>query len=93
MFVAIFSIYRIWVESTLNMIQGYLYTLFGDNGYQKNWVHWWFLSKLASQTVTSLFLRQVRTWSRQYLASKTEEIPAMERLMAWLPGNIPLQVR
>lgn len=35
--------------------------------------------------------RQIGRWSKQYVASKTEEIPAMDRLMAWLPDNIPEQ--
>ncbi len=35
------------------------------------------------------FSRQVSRWSRQYLASATREIPAMDRLIAWLPENIP----
>ncbi len=33
--------------------------------------------------------RQVTRWSRQYEASKTEDIPAMDKLIAWLPDNIP----
>ena len=33
--------------------------------------------------------RQVARWSKQYEASKTEEIAAMDRLVAWLPDNIP----
>lgn len=33
--------------------------------------------------------RQVARWSKQYLASKTDELPAMDKLMAWLPENIP----
>ncbi|HEY8351053.1 MAG TPA: phosphotransferase family protein [Sphingomonadales bacterium] len=33
--------------------------------------------------------RQVARWSEQYRASKTEEIPAMDRLMEWLPAHIP----
>ena len=35
--------------------------------------------------------RQISRWSKQYLASKTEEIEAMDRLIAWLPENIPEQ--
>jgi aminoglycoside phosphotransferase (APT) family kinase protein len=35
--------------------------------------------------------RQVGRWSKQYVASKTDEIEAMEKLMAWLPENIPEQ--
>ncbi|MBM3489533.1 MAG: phosphotransferase family protein [Alphaproteobacteria bacterium] len=35
------------------------------------------------------YARQIGRWSKQYLASKTEEIEAMDRLMAWLPANIP----
>lgn len=33
--------------------------------------------------------RQVALWSRQYEASKTGDVPAMEQLMQWLPQNIP----
>jgi len=33
--------------------------------------------------------RQVALWSRQYEASKTEDVPAMEQLIQWLPQNIP----
>ncbi len=37
--------------------------------------------------------RQIGRWSKQYLASKTEQIDAMDKLMAWLPDNIPDQRR
>jgi aminoglycoside phosphotransferase (APT) family kinase protein len=33
--------------------------------------------------------RQVERWSKQYRASETEKIDAMERLIEWLPRNIP----
>ncbi|TNE99824.1 MAG: phosphotransferase family protein [Gammaproteobacteria bacterium] len=33
--------------------------------------------------------RQVARWSKQYLASKTDDLPAMDKLMAWLPENLP----
>ncbi|MGH6664201.1 MAG: phosphotransferase family protein, partial [Pseudolabrys sp.] len=33
--------------------------------------------------------RQVDRWSKQYRASETEKIEAMERLIAWLPAHIP----
>lgn len=35
------------------------------------------------------FERQIRRWSKQYVAAKTEELPAMDHLMAWLPENVP----
>ena len=35
------------------------------------------------------FERQIGRWSRQYLASETETIDAMDRLMQWLPANMP----
>jgi len=35
------------------------------------------------------FARQIARWSKQYRASETEPIEAMERLLAWLPANIP----
>src|SRR5262249_22022439 len=33
--------------------------------------------------------RQVERWSKQYRASETEKIDAMEQLIDWLPKNIP----
>ncbi len=33
--------------------------------------------------------RQVGKWTKQYLASKTDPIQSMDRLMEWLPLNIP----
>jgi len=35
------------------------------------------------------FARQIARWSKQYKASETEHIPAMEKLIEWLPANIP----
>jgi len=35
------------------------------------------------------FARQIARWSRQYQASETSKIAAMDRLIEWLPGNIP----
>ncbi|WP_340161760.1 phosphotransferase family protein [uncultured Hoeflea sp.] len=35
------------------------------------------------------FARQIRRWSEQYIASKTEELPDMDRLMDWLWENLP----
>jgi aminoglycoside phosphotransferase (APT) family kinase protein len=33
--------------------------------------------------------RQVERWSKQYRASETQRIPAMDHLIDWLPNNIP----
>jgi aminoglycoside phosphotransferase (APT) family kinase protein len=35
------------------------------------------------------FARQIGRWSKQYLAAKTDHIPSMERLMEYLPQNVP----
>lgn len=35
------------------------------------------------------FERQIGRWSKQYIASITQPIPEMDKLMAWLPGNMP----
>ena len=35
------------------------------------------------------FARQIGRWTRQYRASETEKIEAMDNLIAWLPQNIP----
>ena len=34
--------------------------------------------------------RQIARWTKQYRASETEKIEAMERLIAWLPENMPI---
>jgi len=35
------------------------------------------------------FERQIGRWTKQYRASETETIEAMDRLIEWLPANIP----
>lgn len=35
------------------------------------------------------FARQISRWSKQYAASETSDIPAMNQLIEWLPQNIP----
>ena len=37
----------------------------------------------------SYFARQVARWSKQYVMSKQREIAAMDRLIEWLPENLP----
>uniref|UniRef100_A0A8D1JR47 Acyl-CoA dehydrogenase family member 10 n=1 Tax=Sus scrofa TaxID=9823 RepID=A0A8D1JR47_PIG len=37
--------------------------------------------------------RQVQTWIKQYRATETSTIPAMERLIEWLPLHLPSQQR
>lgn len=37
----------------------------------------------------SYFARQIERWSKQYRLSETESIPAMDALIAALPGHIP----
>ena len=39
------------------------------------------------------FERQVRRWTRQYRDSQTDDLPEMERLIAFLPRTIPEQSR
>ena len=35
------------------------------------------------------FARQITRWSGQYVASRTQDIPEMDRLIAWLPTAVP----
>jgi len=35
------------------------------------------------------FERQISRWTKQYRASETEKIDAMDQLITWLPANIP----
>jgi len=37
------------------------------------------------------FARQISRWSGQYVASETQQISEMDRLMEWLPDNIPTE--
>jgi aminoglycoside phosphotransferase (APT) family kinase protein len=37
--------------------------------------------------------RQIDRWTKQYRASSVEELPAMERLMQWLPAHVPAEER
>jgi aminoglycoside phosphotransferase (APT) family kinase protein len=39
------------------------------------------------------FERSIGRWTKQYLASITDPIDAMDQLMAWLPANIPASAR
>jgi len=39
------------------------------------------------------FERQIGRWSKQYVASITQPIPEMDKLMEWLPQNIPAMAR
>ena len=39
------------------------------------------------------FERQIGRWSKQYVASVTQPIPEMDKLMAWLPNNMPASAR
>jgi len=39
------------------------------------------------------FDRQIGRWSKQYVASITEPIVEMDRLMEWLPANMPASAR
>ena len=41
----------------------------------------------------SYFERQIGRWSKQYLASATESIPEMDRLLEWLPARLPASAR
>lgn len=38
---------------------------------------------------TNYYERQTKTWSMAYRATETETIPAMNKLIEWLPANIP----
>jgi aminoglycoside phosphotransferase (APT) family kinase protein len=35
------------------------------------------------------FARQIGRWSKQYVAAQTDDIPSMEKLMAYLPQDVP----
>ncbi len=40
---------------------------------------------------TGFLARQVNLWSQQYRTNASSLIPAMDKLIAWLPANLPLE--
>lgn len=40
---------------------------------------------------TDYFARQINRWTKNYVASETDQIPLMDRLNAWLPANVPVE--
>jgi aminoglycoside phosphotransferase (APT) family kinase protein len=49
------------------------------------------LSDLASHSPYAI--RQLKRWSRQWEASRTRDLPALDRLTAWLLAHVPEQSR
>lgn len=41
----------------------------------------------------SYFERQIGRWSKQYVASRTQDIPEMDLLIQWLPAHLPASAR
>lgn len=39
------------------------------------------------------FARQIDRWTKQYRAAQTDDVPAIERLIEWLPRTVPEQRR
>jgi aminoglycoside phosphotransferase (APT) family kinase protein len=37
------------------------------------------------------FARQIKRWSQQYEAAKTDALPSMDRLIEWLPAHVPAE--
>jgi aminoglycoside phosphotransferase (APT) family kinase protein len=54
-------------------------------------VDWRKVGLAEFQRPRSFVLRQTGTWYHQFKASKTSEIPAMDRLNGWLTENAPLE--
>lgn len=47
------------------------------------------LSQDCALRLGNYIRRQTERWAKQYEASKTHEIPAMDKLIAWLLENVP----
>ncbi len=62
------------VNQTIARLHGFDYRKIGLDGYGKP---------------GNYFARQISRWSKQYLASEIGKIPAMDRLIDWLPEHIP----
>ena len=62
------------INSVIAQLHGVDYDAVGLSGYGKS---------------GNYFERQIGRWTRQYRASETERIVSMDRLIDWLPANIP----
>src|SRR5207244_10334052 len=69
---------RAAIYDSLNDVQARLHT-----------VDWQALGLANFGKPGNYFARQIARWTKQYRASETEKIEAMERLIAWLPEHMP----
>lgn len=84
---------RVFVEPTLPELtsdqRGAIYDAMNDTLARLHKVDWRAAGLADFGRPENYVARQIARWSKQYEASKTGEIAAMNRLMAWLPQNIP----
>jgi hypothetical protein len=59
------------------------------NGFAPVCIHSLFVARQGALMELCNVRRQVATWTRQYRASATEEVPAIESLITWLSANVP----
>ena len=52
-------------------------------------MHGTFFQVILPLYLGSYIRRQTERWAKQYEASKTQDIPTMDKLIAWLLENVP----
>ena len=84
---------RVWQDSTIPGVtpdeRAAMYDSMNDVLAKLHKVDWRAVGLEGFGRPGSYFTRQINRWTRQWQASKTREIPEIERLIAWLPENIP----
>ncbi|MBI3452395.1 MAG: phosphotransferase family protein, partial [Rhodospirillales bacterium] len=84
---------RVFVEPTLPGLapaeRAAIYDAMGDTLARLHGVDWRAVGLGDFGRPENYVARQIARWSKQYAASKTEDVPAMDRLAGWLPRHIP----
>lgn len=69
--------------------RGTIYAAMGEALARLHAVDWRAVGLETFGKPSGYLARQIALWTRQYEASKTHAIPAMDELIRWLPANIP----
>jgi aminoglycoside phosphotransferase (APT) family kinase protein len=84
---------RVWQDSTIPGVsrdeRAAMYDAMNDVLAKLHKVDWRAVGLDGFGRPGSYFTRQINRWTRQWHASKTREVPEIDRLIEWLPAHIP----
>ncbi|HEX6141932.1 MAG TPA: phosphotransferase family protein [Geminicoccaceae bacterium] len=84
---------RVWQDSTIPGVspdeRAAMYDSMNDVLARLHKVDWRAVGLEGFGRPGSYFTRQIDRWTRQWQASRTREIPEIDRLIGWLPDHVP----